>query len=263
LSEIAQNIDISVKTLQLKFDKIHIKEELLHPAPEHGINLLIDATFFGKEYGFLCFHDGSKVIFLREIIDENNFDLKAGLHKLKSAGYRFKSVTIDGRIGYYSTIREVLGGVPIQMCLYHMMAIIKRHLKGQYRHDSAKNLNDLVNEIITIDVQEFIVKFYFLKNKYQAFLDQKTNDQKWKNPRIRRAYASMMRHMPQCFTFRELPEQNIPHTNNRIEGSFSHLKSRLLRHRGLSLKRRKNAIKFLINKAKYPPISSFMPLYAL
>ena len=35
------------------------------------INLLIDATFFGREFGFLVFHDCQKVIYLKEIKTES------------------------------------------------------------------------------------------------------------------------------------------------------------------------------------------------
>jgi hypothetical protein len=247
LKDIADLLQISVRTLQKKFDEIEPKEGLLHPAPDHGINLLIDATFFGKEYGYLCFHDGSQIIWFKEIVDENNRDLRQGLLTLKRAGYRIKSITIDGKIGYYATIRKALGGVPIQMCLFHMKMIIKRYLAGQYQQESARELNSLVNEIIYCDVAEFILKFYILKEKYKMVLQEKEACRNWKYPRIRKAYASMERHMAMCFAFREFPEQKIPHTNNRIEGAFSHIKEKLKLHRGLSKKRKKKAIKFLIN----------------
>lgn len=39
-------------------------EGLLFSAPKEAINLVIDATFFGRKYGYFCVHDGSKIIFL-------------------------------------------------------------------------------------------------------------------------------------------------------------------------------------------------------
>ena len=169
---------------------------------------------------------------------------------MKQAGYRLKSITIDGRIGYYSTIRKTLGGIPIQMCLFHMKMIIRRHLAGQHRHESAKELNNLVKRIIYCDVDYFIDTFYYLKEKYKEFLGARNPDRSYKYPRIRRAYRSMEYYMPMCFTFRDIPDQQIPHTNNRIEGAFSHIKDRLRLHRGLSEKRKRKAIKFLISQAK-------------
>jgi hypothetical protein len=40
------------------------------------INLLIDATFFRREYGFLVFHDCQKVIYFKEIKTESVKDFK-------------------------------------------------------------------------------------------------------------------------------------------------------------------------------------------
>jgi hypothetical protein len=77
---------------------------------------MADATFFGHDYGYLCFHDAHRIIWFREIRSEGVKHLRRGLHELKEAGFRIKSITIDGRAGYYNAIRKLLGGVPIQMC---------------------------------------------------------------------------------------------------------------------------------------------------
>ncbi len=61
------------------------------------INLQIDATFFGREYGFLVFHDCRKMIYFKEIKTESVKDFKEGINALKAANYRIISVTIDGR----------------------------------------------------------------------------------------------------------------------------------------------------------------------
>jgi len=49
------------------------------------INLQIDATFFGREYGFLVFHDCQKVIYFKEIKTESVKDFKEGMIALKAA----------------------------------------------------------------------------------------------------------------------------------------------------------------------------------
>jgi hypothetical protein len=79
------------------------------------INLLIDATFFGREYGFLVFHDCQKVIYFKEIKTESVKDFREGIIAIKAANYRILSVTIDGRRGYINNIKKLLGRIPIQM----------------------------------------------------------------------------------------------------------------------------------------------------
>ena len=85
-------------------------------------NLLIDATFFGREYGFLVFHDCQKVIYFKEVKTESVKDFREGIIALKAANYCILSVTIDGRRGYINNIRKLLGRIPIQMCLFHQKA---------------------------------------------------------------------------------------------------------------------------------------------
>ncbi|HSX82924.1 MAG TPA: hypothetical protein VLQ80_30745, partial [Candidatus Saccharimonadia bacterium] len=106
---------MSLPTLTRHFDALAWPEGLLCEAPPDAINLLIDATFFGREYGYLCFHDTRRIIWFREIKTEGVGHLRQGLRELLQAGFKIKSVTIDGRRGYYGTIRKILGPVPIQM----------------------------------------------------------------------------------------------------------------------------------------------------
>ena len=70
LAAICNNLDVSYPKLNKEFDKFDISEGLQDKALKDinkPINLLIDATFFGREFGFLVFHDCQKVIYLKEI----------------------------------------------------------------------------------------------------------------------------------------------------------------------------------------------------
>ena len=70
LAEICNDLDVSYPKLNKEFDKFDISEGLQDRSLKDinkPINLLIDATFFGREYGFLVFHDCQKVIYLKEI----------------------------------------------------------------------------------------------------------------------------------------------------------------------------------------------------
>lgn len=70
LSEICTDLDISYAKLIKEFDKFDYTEGLRSNAMGDifkSINLRIDATFFGREYGFLVFHDGRKVIYSKRL----------------------------------------------------------------------------------------------------------------------------------------------------------------------------------------------------
>jgi hypothetical protein len=120
--EICLDLDVSYPKLIKEFDKIDASEGLQEDASDNSfksINLLIDKIFFGREYGFLVFHDRQKAIYFKEVKTESVKDFREGTNTLKSANYRICSITIYGRRGYINNIRKLLVNVPIQMCLFH------------------------------------------------------------------------------------------------------------------------------------------------
>lgn len=249
LLEIASKTGISVPKLSKEFDKLIIPDGVLYPAPGHSINLVLDATFFGREFGYFCAHDCSKIIYFREIKTESVKHLREALYELLQAGYRFKSVTIDGRTGFYENIRKILGGVPIQMCLFHQKAIIRRYIGNNPKSQCAKDLKLLMNEVCHTDIQEFIDKFYALAEQHKGFLNAK-KEGRYIHGRLRSAFRSLQDNLHRLFTYKEFPTQNIPPTTNHLEGYFAHLKEKINIHRGLKLSRKKNALKFIFNNQK-------------
>ncbi len=68
LAEIFDDLDVSFLKLNKEFDKFDISEGLQNRSLKDinkPINLIIDATFFAREFGFLVFHDCQKVIYLK------------------------------------------------------------------------------------------------------------------------------------------------------------------------------------------------------
>lgn len=246
LSEIASDLDISIPKLTQEFDALDFADGLRHPAPKEAINLLMDATFFGREYGYFCAHDGSRIIYFCEIKTESVKHLREALYELLQAGYRFKSVTIDGRKGFYENIRKILGGVPIQMCIFHQKMIIRRYIGDSPKLQPAKDLKELMGKLCNAEPEDFVAEFYALKERHKGFLNAKKGS-RFTHGRLRSAYNSMQENLHRLFTYKEFPEQNIPPTTNHLEGCFSHLKERINIHRGLKLHRKKKAIKSFLN----------------
>ena len=120
MAEICNNLDVSYPKLNKEFDKFDISEDLQNRSLKDinkPINLLIDATFFWLEFGFLVFHDCQKVIYLKEIKTESIRDFKEGIRAIKQANIAILSITIDGKRGYINNIKKLLGNIPIQMYL--------------------------------------------------------------------------------------------------------------------------------------------------
>jgi len=211
------------------------------------INLLIDATFFGREYGFLVFHDCQKVIYFKEVKTESVKDFREGVIALKAANYRICSVTIDGRRGYINNIRKLLGNIPIQMCLFHQKAIVRRYITDKPRSKCGKDLKELMYLLCKPELQqEFIDQFYFLQSKYQYVLNQRNELGHYRHNALRSAFRSIDSNMLYLFTYTDFKNSNIPPTNNHLEGMFGHIKERIKIHRGLDKNRKKKAVRFLL-----------------
>jgi aspartyl-tRNA synthetase len=211
------------------------------------VNLLIDATFFGREYGYLCFHDTKRIIYFKETKNENVRDLQEGLLILQSANYKFKSITIDGRRGYYNNIRKILGNIPIQMCIFHQKAIIRRYITDKPKSRCGQELKELAKRITDQkNHQLFINNFYKLKEKYQFYLHERNKNGDFKHQALRSAFKSLESNLSNIFVYSDNKTLNIPPTNNHLEGIFGHLKERIKIHRGLLKNRKKKAVKFLL-----------------
>jgi len=181
LAEICDDLDVSYPKLNKEFDKFDMSEGLLEEALQdlnQPINLLIDATFFGREFGFLVFHDCQKVIYLKEIKTESIKDFKEDIRAIKQANIGIQSITIDGKRGYINNIKKLLGNIPIQMCIFHQKAIIRRYITDNPQSLCGKDLKDLMNLLCKPEFhQEFIDRFYFLKEKYYFFFNKEMNSE--------------------------------------------------------------------------------------
>ena len=107
-------------------------------------------------------------------------------------------------------------------------------------------LKKLMLNLSEQEPQEFIDRFFYLKEKYQYFLKQRNDKDNFRHQAIRSAFASITYHLEYLFTYKEHPNLNISNTTNNLEGKFSHLKERVKIHRGLTKNRKKKAIEFLL-----------------
>lgn len=239
-------MDISYPKLIREFDKIEVKEGLQSISSDKAINVIIDGTFFGREYGYYCFHDTKRVIYFEEIVTESISVLTNGLNALEDAGYRFKSFTLDGKPGFIRLLKKRFPNTPIQMCHFHQKAIVRRYITNNPKTECGQDIKQLMSLLSAIEPQSFIDHFFYLQEKHKAFLAEKNDMGQYTHTRIRSAIRSIKNNLPYLFIYREIKSANIPNTTNHLEGLFSHLKEKVKIHRGLSLNRKKNAIKFIL-----------------
>lgn len=220
------------------------------------INLVFDGTFFRRNYGFLVYRGNTDAnnnkrkfqnIYCRKTDSEKITYIKEDLlHLSQELGYTFKSFTIDGRRGVVQLLKEMFPNTPIQMCQFHQKQIIRRYVTNNPRTPCGIELKELMKEIKDLSYSEFEYKLLLLKAKYDSFLKERNENNRFSHSKLRSAFRSLKTNLPYLFTCIKYPDLNIPNTTNTCEGWFAHLKEKVKIHRGLSVKRREKMIKKLI-----------------
>jgi hypothetical protein len=247
LCTLSAELNLSIPKLTAEFDALDIPPLLL-PAPPYAVHAMVDAVFFGREYGFLCFHDGTRIFYAEEITRESALVLSRSLRTLLDSGYRFASFTVDGKRGYARVIRRMCGRIPVQMCLFHQKAIVRRYITDRPKSACGKELKALVATLCHAEPQEFIDRFFALQERHRNFLMERNEKHEFTHGKLRSAYRSVETNLPSLFLFNEVHWAKIHPTNNHLEGTFAHLKEKLLIHRGLRQNRKKKAALYILSQ---------------
>jgi hypothetical protein len=97
------------------------------------------------------------------------------------------------------------------------------------------------------DKESFIAAFSLWLDRWDKFFKEQVVDpnigkKRFAHKKLRSAYLSIKRNLPYLFVWYDYPECNNPNTNNKLDGSFTHLKNKLRNHNGISKQNRKRFI---------------------
>ena len=205
---------------------------------------MFDGVYFGRSLCYIVCRAGNKTIYFRECpeIIENTALM---LDDLESMGYVFRSFTVDSRKGVKKYLKLRYPDVPLQHCLFHQKAAITRYLTGSPKTECGRELKALASVLSTTSRTEFEAKFKSLKHRYADFLKERNENGQFRHMRLRSAFRSIDRNMPDLFTWQENPELGIDNTTNTCEGYFRQIKTRARVHSGLKKERLKKVIEML------------------
>jgi hypothetical protein len=239
--QLAQKYHCSTKTIQRKIDSVIVRPKTDFP---NVVNVLMDTTYFGRTFGVMVFKDSltCSVLFKQYVKQETNLLYLKGLEEIAKRGIKIQAIICDGRRG----LLQLLPDVPVQMCNFHQVAIIRRYLTKNPKMQASKELWELTLLLVRTDKESFegALSEWFIK--WEFFLNERKLDEKGKNRYVHRnlrsAYRSLRTNLPWLFTWYEQINLNIPNTTNSIDGHFAGLKNKLRNHNGLSLKRKQKFI---------------------
>ena len=200
----------------------------------------MDTTYWGRNFGVMLFKDAYSGINLYKtyVKTETNQQYADGIKHLLQQGFIIKAIVCDGRKG----LLQLFDNIPIQMCQFHQVAIIRRYLTKKPKMQASKELWELVLLLVRTDKESFEGALGAWHNKWIDFLNERKIDIQGKNryvhKRLRSAYRSLKTNLPWLFTWYDNMNLKIPNTTNAIDGHFADLKNKLRNHNGLSKARK-------------------------
>jgi len=204
----------------------------------------MDTTYFGN-FGLMLFKDAyTKENLLKYYVkNETNALYLRGINELKNQGFDILAIVCDGRRGLFN----LFGNIPMQMCQFHQVAIIRRYITKNPKLPASIELKKLVEILTKTDKESFEGGLQDWFNKWEAFLNERTvnietGKSYYTHKRLRSAYRSLNTNLKWLFTWYDYMELEIPNTTNALEGYFSGLKNKLRNHNGLTQKRKQKFI---------------------
>ena len=244
LRQLALRYDVSERTIRRDLTGMRFVHSI---SKYKEVTVQLDITYWGRHFGLMIIKDAlrNKILWHKYVRNETIAQYIEGISWLKSQGFKIYGAVIDGMRG----LAQALYPIPVQMCQFHQILIIRRYLTQEPDLEASVQLLDLVKSITRMDKESFIGAFNEWYEKYKDVLNERVHDKRIKRnmppymrPRLRSEYLSLRRNMPLLWTFYDHPETGLPNTNNGIEGLFSDLKGKLRVHRGISKDNRKKLL---------------------
>lgn len=255
LKQLSKKYDRSIPWIKKQLDAFEPEARQINPSI---ITIVADATFYGKKsdrLGTLVFKDvlNDKIVACKHIDSERANDYRQLVDELLEQGFTIQGVTIDGKRG----VAKAFGDIPVQMCQFHQIAIIKRYLTSRPKLEASIELFKICRRLSTTTQSRFTEALAAWHEKHKTFLEEKTlNPTSLKyvstHAKLVAAYRSLSTNLPYLFTHKNLKSFKIPNTTNALDGGvFSHLKKLIKLHQGLAKKRKIKLIDdFLDNYTK-------------
>ena len=241
MKELSMAHCVSMSTVQRLLRSVSIP--WLNPVCHgHGV-IQIDATYFGRNCGVLIALEAAsgRPLYLKHIAHERTSDYADAIAWIKRGGYVVDGIVIDGMQTLFSLFEDY----KVQMCQYHMCAIVRRKLTGNPRLLAGRELKALMATLTTSDRESFTEAFEAWVVKWDSFLKERTVSHEagktfYTHRRLRSAMTSIRFYLPYLFTWLEV--DGMPNTNNRLEGIFTDLKRNINNHSGMSRRNRERFI---------------------
>ena len=138
-AQLAAQYGCSIKTIRRHLSKAATQGECA--LPQAPVNLIMDTTYFGRKWGVMVLYDAisKRALTVTVIERETNALYRQAVAALREKGVVIESITCDGKSGLLGSFPDI----PVQMCQFHQIKIIVRHLTRKPKSPAAQALRTL------------------------------------------------------------------------------------------------------------------------
>ena len=139
----------------------------------------MDTTYFGRKFGVMVFKDSitGQILLKQYVRQETNKLCLSGIEEITRRCIKVRAIICDGRKG----LLQLFGGIPVQMCNFHQVAIIRRYLTKKPKIQASKELWEYVLFLTKTDKESFEGGLAAWHTKWNDFLDERKTDANGKN----------------------------------------------------------------------------------
>lgn len=246
--QLAKQYHKSEKWIRTQLDNTSVTRSRI---PSEPVVVIADTTFYKRTFGVCVLRSPHlKKNLIWQAAEREAANVYRGCRwKLEQQGFEITAAVIDGKPG----LIPVFWDVPIQMCHFHQIKIVTRHLTSRPKLPAGQALRILTLTLSRTTEEEFSRGLDEWHTQWHSFLKEKTlnpETRRWfyTHKRLRSAYRSLKTNLPFLFTYQRYLELKIPNTTNSLDGTFSHLKDLLRIHRGLNRTHKLKIINEILSK---------------
>jgi hypothetical protein len=207
--------------------------------PHQAVVCIFDATHIGEETLLAAREPNLKANLGWAWIPSETKESYALLRSdIESRGFKLTAVVLDGRTG----IPRVFEGLPVQICQFHQLQIVRRKLTLRPETEAGQTLRSIGFSISKRTEATLTSELTDWFKEYGDFINERSytiGTKRWRytHRRVRTAYNSLKKNLPYLYTYQKYPDLKIPNTTNSLDGYWSRLKNLLSAHRGKNKER--------------------------
>ena len=166
-------------------------------AAQAPVNLVMDTTYFGRKWGVMVLYDAcsKRALMVVTVERETNALYTQAVAALREKGVVIQSIICGGKSGLLGSFLDI----PVQLCQFHQIKIIVRHLTRKPKSQAAQALRALSLTLTETTQAAFEAALKRWYEQYAAFLNKRsvneeTGHSHYTHKRLRAAYNSLKRH---------------------------------------------------------------------